>query len=217
MIGVVIPAHNEEALLGRCLASVALASRHPALRGEPVRVVVVLDGCTDGSERVARRWGASTLSVEARNVGEARARGCLWLMGQGARWLANTDADSRVFPDWLVAQLALDAEAVCGVVEVEDWSPHASRVRQRYEAAYRDVEGHSHIHGANLGVDARAYVRAGGFPPLSAHEDVALVNGLRDTGARIAWSARPRVLTSARREPRARGGFGDYLLGLAMD
>jgi glycosyltransferase involved in cell wall biosynthesis len=217
MIGVVIPAHNEEALLDGCLASVARASVHPALGGEEVRIVVVLDGCTDATARVARRWGVSTLCVEARNVGRARALGCAWLWRQGARWLANTDADSRVFADWLAVQLALDADAVCGVVEVEDWSPRTSRARHRYEAAYQDADGHSHIHGANLGVRTRAYVDAGGFMPLPAHEDVALVDSLRRTGARIAWSARVRVLTSARRDARARGGFGDYLNGLEAD
>jgi glycosyltransferase involved in cell wall biosynthesis len=214
MIGVVIPAHNEEALLDGCLASVARAARHPALGGEEVRVLVVMDDCSDGTARVAHWRGVSTLRLEARNVGQARARGCEWLLARGARWLANTDADGHVRLDWLVAQLSLDADAVCGVVEVLDWSLHSSRVRHRYQAAYQDAEGHAHIHGANLGVSARAYVRAGGFPPLPAHEDVALVHALRRTGARIAWSAQPRVFTSARRDPRARGGFGDYLLGL---
>ena len=217
MIGVVIPAHNEEALLGDCLESVERAARHRLLGREEVRVVVVGDACTDDTGEVARRGGALLLRLEARNVGLARARGCEFLIRQGVRWLANTDADSRVHPDWLVAQLALDAEAVCGVVEVADWSAHSERVRRRYDEAYHDRDGHSHIHGANLGVSTWAYKLAGGFLALPAHEDVALVNALRRTEARIAWSARPRVWTSARATPRARGGFGDYLLGLAAD
>ncbi|RYZ42488.1 MAG: glycosyltransferase [Myxococcaceae bacterium] len=214
MIGVVIPAHNEEALLDGCLESVERAARHPSLGGEEVRVVVVLDDCSDGTARVARRWGAHALCIDARNVGRARAEGCAWLLEQGAWWLAHTDADSRVSSTWLAAQLALDVDAVCGVVEVEDWSPHPLRVRHRHERAYMDADGHSHVHGANLGVSARAYLRAGGFLPLPVHEDVALVHALRRAGALIAWSAGPRVVTSARREPRARGGFGDHLRSL---
>ena len=35
---------------------------------------------------------------------------------------------------------------------------------------------------------------------------------LQASGARIAWSAAPRVTTSARRDAKARGGFGDTLL-----
>ena len=37
MIGIVIPAHNEEAWLARCLASILEAARDPALDGEAVR------------------------------------------------------------------------------------------------------------------------------------------------------------------------------------
>jgi hypothetical protein len=73
-----------------------------------------------------------------------------------------------------------------------------------------------HIHGANLGVSADAYVRAGGFKPLAFDEDIALVNALKATGARIAWSAAPRVRTSARLDSRACNGFGDYLRFLAV-
>jgi len=34
------------------------------------------------------------------------------------------------------------------------------------------------------------------------------------TGTTIAWSAAPRVITSARRASKARGGFGDTLAAL---
>ena len=58
---------------------------------------------------------------------------------------------------------------------------------------------------------AQAYQRAGGFEPLACSEDVALVEALQRSGATIAWSAAPRVMTSARTDARARGGFGDTL------
>jgi thymidine phosphorylase len=70
------------------------------------------------------------------------------------------------------------------------------------------------VHGANLGVSAEAYLRAGGFQALACSEDVALVEALKASGARIAWSAAPRVTTSARTNARARGGFGDTLLAV---
>jgi glycosyltransferase involved in cell wall biosynthesis len=47
MIGVIVPAHNEEALLAPCLAALIEASRHADLAGEAVRIVVVLDACSD--------------------------------------------------------------------------------------------------------------------------------------------------------------------------
>ncbi|HIV69372.1 MAG TPA: glycosyltransferase [Candidatus Aquabacterium excrementipullorum] len=214
MIGVVIPAHNEEACLHACLHAVLEAARHPELLGEPVRVAVVLDDCSDGSHAVAIQHPVDVLQVQARNVGAARAAGARHLLQAGARWLAFTDADTVASPGWLMAQLRLGAQAVCGSVEVADWSPHGDRsqqVRRHFEQHYRDADGHRHIHGANLGVCAQAYQRAGGFEPLACSEDVALVEALQRSGATIAWSAAPRVMTSARTDARARGGFGDTL------
>ena len=59
MIGVVIPAHNEEALLAACLSAVREAAMHPGLAGELVRVAVVLDGCTDFSGAIAHGFGVA--------------------------------------------------------------------------------------------------------------------------------------------------------------
>lgn len=215
MIGVLIPVHNEERHLNLCLASVQLAAVHPGLLGEPVRILVILDSCTDASAMIARNRGVMTLEVNARNVGQARRAGALALLDQGARWLACTDGDSRVADDWLYEQLALQADAVCGTVTPDDWhEDYPADARAEYHRRYQQRDGHRHIHGANLGFSAQAYRGAGGFPALSCHEDVHLVRQLELTGARIAWSCRPRVITSARLDPRAQGGFGDYLRSL---
>ena len=215
MIGVLIPVHNEEQLLEQCLESVLEAARHPGLNGEDVQALVVLDSCTDGSRQIAERVGVLTLELNARNVGLARAAGANHLLERGARWLACTDGDSCVAADWLVEQLALEADAVCGTVIPGAWHEGISAAAQtEYNRHYQHREGHRHIHGANLGVCSRAYRQAGGFPSLACHEDVHLVRQLERCGARIAWSARPRVTTSTRLDPRAKGGFGDYLRSL---
>lgn len=284
MIGVVVPAHNEQACLDACLLALRAAAAHPALHGEPVHIVVVLDTCSDGSAQIVERHAARavvttpasgggaapipgadslaptsapihlaapaapteaadssestepaessdaaqgaplcgprivSLPLQARNVGVARAAGAALLLAQGARWLAFTDADTRVSPAWLATQLSLGSDAVCGSIAVDDWSPHpqhGAQLAAHFADTYTDADGHGHIHGANLGVSADAYTRAGGFPPLACSEDVALVQALQRSGARIAWSAAPRVATSARRDARARGGFGDTLLAVA--
>lgn len=218
MIGIVIPAHDEAAHIAIAVEAAMRATAHPALAGEPVQVLVVLDDCADATGAIAAAHGARTLALQARNVGIARAAGAEALIDAGARWLAFTDADTRVSPDWLAAQLALQADAVCGAVGVEDWSAHAAcadALRAHFAHHYTDADGHAHVHGANLGVSAEAYRRAGGFAPLACGEDVALVRALQTCGARIAWSAQPRVVTSARTDARARGGFGDTLLAMA--
>lgn len=217
MIGILIPAHNEQDLLAQCLQAALTAARHPELNGEAVKVTLVLDSCSDGSADIAAKYDIKVLHIKARNVGVARGTGAQWLLEQGARWISCTDADSLVADDWLVAQLALNTDAVCGTVRIDDWSPLVDApARARYLAAYEARDGHRHIHGANLGFSARAYRDAGGFEPLACHEDVHLVKRLQASGASIAWSHRPRVTTSARLDCRARGGFGDYLKSLLI-
>lgn len=215
MIGVVIPAHNEAEHLAACVASVQRAAAAPALAGQKVHIVVALDHCTDDSAAIASRLGVERVDVQARNVGAARAAGAQRAMAAGAQWLAFTDADSVVAADWLVAQLKLRADAVCGTVGVDNWDAWgdaAHAMRRHYAQTYNDRDGHRHIHGANLGVSAEAYRQVGGFAPLVSSEDVALVKALMAAGMRIAWSAAPRVITSARKAFRAPDGFGATLL-----
>ncbi len=212
MIAAIVPAHNEQEHLGACLRSLGLAAGCPQLKGEDVLLVVALDACTDDTGQVARDAGATTVCVDARNVGVARAAAAQLALDAGARWLAFTDADSVVALDWFSVQMALRSDAVCGTVAVLDWGSYGEPMRRHYAATYTDADGHRHIHGANLGVSAEAYRRAGGFSPLASSEDVALVEALQRSGASIAWSAAPRVFTSARRIFRAPAGFGATLL-----
>nr|WKF55654.1 hypothetical protein HUO10_000098 [Paraburkholderia busanensis] len=211
MLAVIIPAHNEAHLIGRCVRSVVAASRHPALGAEEVAIFVVADTCADGTAQIAASLGAAVLAVELRNVGSARAAGAQRALDQGARWLAFTDADTTVPADWLVQQLHCSADAVCGVVSVENWTGHSIAVQTDFIATYRDRDGHRHIHGANLGVSASAYRAVGGFGALASDEDVALVDALMAADATIAWSAKVRVVTSARLDSRAPAGFGAAL------
>lgn len=106
MIAVIVCTRNQEAHLEACLRAVREASRRRRLGGEAVLRLVVLDSCTDGSARIARDRGAHTLHLQVGNADTARAQGAQWAMERGARWLAFTDADSVVAPDWLSAQLA---------------------------------------------------------------------------------------------------------------
>ncbi|MGE8590565.1 MAG: glycosyltransferase [Alcaligenes sp.] len=222
MIGICIPAHNEERHITACLRSVLRAARHPNLRAEAVRVVVVLDHCVDRTAQLIGAWPVHSLAIGARNVGVARAQGAHDLLLAGARWLAFTDADTRVSPRWLVDQLSLNAEVVCGTVGVAGWREHgvrAAQARRTFTRQYQDRDGHRHVHGANLGIEAGAYCRIGGFEALSCSEDQALVDKLEQGGARIAWSCLPRVTTSARPHSRVEGGFASALRdgGRAVD
>jgi glycosyltransferase involved in cell wall biosynthesis len=220
-VGVVVPAHDEQQLLPACLSSLRVAARHPALRQVQVHLVPVLDACSDDSGAVA----AGALEVQARNVGVARAAGFAEVLAReagrapGELWLATTDADSTVPTDWLAEQLrlaALGAEVVAGTVRVQDWTGQPAAVRRRFGRTYGSPgQGHPHVHGANLGMSAIAYLDAGGVPPLALAEDRALVDALRIRARRLVATGRIPVTTSGRRESRTVGGFADHLRGLA--
>jgi glycosyltransferase involved in cell wall biosynthesis len=213
MIGVVIPVHNEAGLLGDCLESIVCAGRDPRLDGEPVEIVTVLDACTDRSAAVAVRRGAQIVSLDARCVGVARALGASYALDAGARWLAFTDADTVVPADWLSAQLAANADCVCGRIAIDDWSAHPYGMPERFREHYARW-GDRAIHGANLGVSAAAYAACGGFPALRKGEAEAIVASLVRLGRRVAWNAAPAVTTSARWDSAIEGAFASRLRDL---
>ncbi|MFB7664024.1 glycosyltransferase [Kitasatospora sp. NPDC056138] len=227
-VGVVVPARDEQELLGGCLDSLRLAARHPRVRNMPVHVTVVADACADGTAALARQHGTDVLELEVRNVGAARAAGRDQALGLSLTsrrdlalqnvWLAHTDADSRVPADWLAHQLAYVASgwhAVVGTVRIADWTGHpaatAAAFRRHYRGS-RHPKEHPHVHGANFAVRADAYRAVGGFAPLAVGEDRVLVAALNEAGHPVKRTSLHLVTTSARRDARARGGFGDFLL-----
>ncbi|MCC7633998.1 glycosyltransferase [Stenotrophomonas rhizophila] len=217
MIAVIVPAHNEAADIARCLAAVAVAGKHPGLDGEAVVAVVALDACTDATAAACAGHGAAMVALDARCVGAARAAAASHALALGARWIASTDADTIVPPDWLWKQTTCGADAFCGVVEVRDWLDYPPLVREAFAVCEHARDGHGHVHGANLGVSAAAYRAAGGFAPLVTGEDVALVQALQQAEVSIAWHARPAVATSARRSARAPRGFSGFLRTLERE
>jgi hypothetical protein len=235
-IAVVVPARDEAALIGRCLASIGrarlrLSGSSPDSGGladipghEEVRVVtvVVADHCTDDTAAVARLApDVTVVEARVRNVGLARSLGVaralaeLELLGVDPErsWIASTDADSEVPETWLTSQLELareGADVVVGTVRPDfaDLSPEQIAA---WTARHTPGRPNGHVHGANLGVATSSYLAAGGFGDLDLHEDVSLVERLRASGASIVASEAGEVLTSGRRVGRTRGGYAGYL------
>ena len=221
-LGVVIPARNEERLLPRCLDAVVAAERLAARGGLTVRVLVVLDRCVDGSARVARLAGADTLHTTYGVVGAARAAGAAEVLGDwvtagvdpGSAWLACTDADSIVPERWLVRQAELAGRGIDCVAGTVEPLGLPEALHAAWHRRHRLADGHGYVHGANLGVRARAYLAAGGFEPVRAHEDVALVERLRRAGYRCLATDSIRVGSSGRLRSRVEDGFAAYLARL---
>lgn len=220
-LAVVIPARNEQERLPRCLTAVVAAQTllHEQVPSAPSsRIVVVLDSCTDRSRSVVDQW--PEIEVVARtlgNVGAARAAGVDHLLASkgltASDWIASTDADSAVPPDWLLHQLTharADTDLLLGLVRPDAQELQPSSMN-RWMSQYHLRDGHPHIHGANMGIRVGMYRRAGGFPPVVEHEDVALAHRVRLLGGRVVSTAGSPVLTSARTDGRTPGGMAGYL------
>lgn len=214
---VVIPARDEAATVARAVRAV-IASAAAVPDGVGVDVVVVADCCHDGTAGLAREAGAAVVEIAAANVGTARRTGFRWALQQAGEpellWIATTDADSVVPPDWLAAHLDASrrSDAFLGTIELTDavdrdghraWT---TRYASRITGA-----SHDHVHGASLGVRGSAYVAVGGFRDLSAHEDRDLVDRLVARGVRPVWDASVPVTTSARHDSRVAEGVGPDL------
>jgi glycosyltransferase involved in cell wall biosynthesis len=220
-VGVVVPAHNEAQLLPACIAGLraAAAAVEAAASNITVELLVVLDACTDESQLAAAP--VETLSVAVRNVGLARREGFAQLLNRrpagvtdSQTWLATTDADTIVSPEWLTRMLAHAAagrSVVAGTVRVIDWTDHSERTRSSWQSSYQEHDGHHHVHGANLGLRGDAYRLVGGMPAVALSEDVALVQALEAAGEHVYRAGDLPVVTSARRQGRAAGGFAAYL------
>jgi glycosyltransferase involved in cell wall biosynthesis len=222
-VGVLIPARNEEELLPRCLRSVlAACSFLPA--DVTFDIVVAADCSTDRTALIAKNMldkSGTVVSTQAGRVGSARALAAQMMLERHAGpldrcWLANTDADCCVPLTWVNEQLSLAAEgiaAIAGTVEVDSFAEHSAQVGARFRTSYSIYPdgSHPHVHGANLGVRADAYARAGGWSRHATAEDHDLWQRLRREGTRCVSVAKLRVLTSGRRVGRAPFGFADAL------
>ena len=103
-----------------------------------------------------------------------------------------------------------------GTVTVADWDGHPPHVPAAFEARYDFGDGpHPHVHGANLGIRASAYLAAGGFRSLRTAEDHALLAAATEAGCPVLQASDITVETSARRQARAPAGFSHLLRILA--
>jgi glycosyltransferase involved in cell wall biosynthesis len=202
-VAVVVPARDEGELIERCLASIG-----------DQRVIVVADSCRDNTAEIARRCGAEVLEIDEANVGLARALGAeAALRDPGVDWIACTDADSVVPPNWLSVQRQLadeGADVVVGTVR-PDFADLTDAQIRAWAATHPAGHANGHVHGANLGLRAAAYLSVGGFAPVVEHEDNDLVARLAAAGFTITPTAAIEVMTSGRTFGRTPGGYARYL------
>ncbi len=97
-LSALVVAHDEEAQLDDCLATLAFADE----------IVVVLDRCTDGSKAIAARHAARLIEGAWEIEGPRRHAGLDACSGD---WIVEVDADERVTPELAVEIRAAIATA----------------------------------------------------------------------------------------------------------
>jgi glycosyltransferase involved in cell wall biosynthesis len=91
-ISIVIPAFNEEKLLGATLRSIGAAAAAFAERGWVVEMVVCDNNSTEATPGIAREAGALVVFEPINQIGRARNTGAA---AAGGDWLVFVDADSH--------------------------------------------------------------------------------------------------------------------------
>ena len=240
-IAVAIPVRNEEALIPACIE--ALGRQSCALVFD---VVLLVNNTTDGSAEAARRAAAGVplrLTILEREfpLAEQTAGHARRLAMQAAAELCGprgilmcTDADGRVAPDWIAANLAQirgGADAVAGraLLDPADAAsiPAALHDADARECAYAAVldriaalmdpdpadpwPRHTEHSGASICVTWAAWDRAGGVPAVSIGEDRAFFRALNRMDARVRHASDVCVTVSGRIAGRAAGGMADTI------
>jgi glycosyltransferase involved in cell wall biosynthesis len=204
---VVIPAYNEEKLLGRLLDSldVARVSYGPA---DAIEVIVADNVSIDRTAAIAAERGCSVVTVEKRVIAAVRNGGARAARGE---ILAFVDADSQVHPQTFVEiDKALSTGRIVGGatgVTLERWSPGTA-------LAYLTLLPIVLFTGMDTGV---VFVRRNDFEVLGGYdenrlvaEDVAFLLALKGLGKmrglKLTRVTSAKVIASTRKFDE----FGDW-------
>jgi glycosyltransferase involved in cell wall biosynthesis len=198
MLSFIVPAHNEQACLGRTLQSIHESARAV---NQPYEIIVADDASTDATAEIARQNNARVVSVNHRQIAATRNSGAR--AANGDRFFF-VDADTIINPRVVISALrALDKGAVGGGAQASfDEVPLYAHLMLWWFNLFMRIGGISG--GALMFCKRDAFNAVGGFDEkLFGAEDAALAMALRREGPFVVvW---PRVLTSGRRMRGLRG------------
>lgn len=201
-ISIVVPAFNEERLLGGSLAQIKAAAGAFAQRGWDFELIVCDNNSTDRTAEIARAAGATVVFEPVNQI--ARARNCGAAAATGD-WLVFVDADSHpsagLFAD--VAEQIQSGKCLAGgsTVRLDEKHFVAGCVTQLWNCASRSLKL---LAGSFIFVETAAFRKVGGFSnELFVAEELELSQRLKklargqDRG--IVILHRHPLVTSARK------------------
>ncbi len=200
MISFIIPAHNEEALIGQTLSAIHSAAQTLA---EPYEIVVANDASTDRTGTVALEQGARVIAVNYRQIAATRNTGARAAAG---RYFIFVDADTVVTSQVVRAALrALRGGAVGGgcAVRLDGRLPLYAAILMRLLPPLLHAFGLAA--GCFLFCTRKAFLTTGGFDEtMYAGEEVGLGYRLKSQGRFVILR---EFVTSSGRKLRARSAL----------
>ena len=193
MLSFIVPAHNEELWIGKCLHSIRTTMEKVSA---PYEVIVVDDASTDSTHQIARQMGVRTLQVEHRKISAVRNTGARAACGEVFFFV---DADTQVNERAVSAALAVLRAGAAGggcVFDYDGPTPLWGRVILFFAVlAARLIRW---VGGCFLFCTREAYHATGGFSEsLYAGEDIAFVQALKKVGRFVVL--KPKVVSSGRK------------------
>ena len=181
-ISVIVPAFNEEKLLGGSLAEIKSAAAAFTRRGWEFELVVCDNNSTDRTSEIARAAGARVVFEPFNQIGRARNSGAAAATGD---WFIFVDADSHpsaeLFAD--VAETILSGKCLAGgsTMRLDTTMFAANLVTQIWNLTSRLKKW---LAGSFIFIEAAAFRELGGFhPEIFAAEELELSRRLKKIAA----------------------------------
>ncbi|HYV06653.1 MAG TPA: glycosyltransferase [Blastocatellia bacterium] len=193
MISFIIPAYNEEALIGRTLEALNQGAR---TLGEDYEIVVADDASSDSTAQIAIANGARVVRVEVRQIAATRNAGAREAKGDK---LVFIDADTVVSEAVLRGAIQAMNDGASGGGSAVNFDGKVPRYAERvHPTLVRIFRALGIACGCFLFCTRRAFEAAGGFDEtLFASEEIAMSRALKRQGRFIVL--REAVTTSGRK------------------
>ena len=201
-ISVIVPAFNEEKLLGASLAEIKKAAGVFVDRGWEFELVVCDNNSTDRTGEIGRAAGAKVVFEPFNQIGRARNCGAAAATGD---WFIFVDADSHPSAGLFsgVAEAIASGKVLAGgsTVVLDEKIFSANLITQAWNLTSRVKKW---LAGAFIFIEAGAFRELGGFnPEIFAAEELELSQRLkviaRRHGKKIVILSRHPLRTSARK------------------